>query len=393
MNKSGKIILSLASLLFTLLFLELGSRWYQKLAIRDFPAAPERAEDFKNFEDFLDWAYLLGQIRDYGVGSEGIYYPFTVTGLKPNYSFKLKNMDISINSSGFRDEEFSIPKKKDTFRIFILGGSTVEGIYNERWTLDYYLQKELDSMFPNLEVINAGVGGYYSQNELALLQTRILDLEPDFILIYNGFNDLQYGARPDYEKGKAPNYKAHENLLEALANRPTVSSVLAYNANFLAHQSAFIKIVFRSLFNSKVPYTYFPDIKINEQAINDYVNNVKIMKAVLEAAKIPGLITFQPVLPYCKEKTTEYEKSVLNYLINEEKTNWIEESNMVWPRVGKIIRDLPDSNLVKTRDISCVLEDYAETAYIDSIHATPGGYEVTAKGIADIIKRDFAWLE
>ena len=116
------------------------------------------------------------------------------------------------------------------------------------------------------------------------------------------------------------------------------------------------------------------------------------MKAVLETAKVPGLITFQPVLPYCKEKTTEYEKSVLNYLINEEKTNWIEESNEVWPRVGKIIGDLPDSNLVKTRDISCALKDYAETAYIDSIHATPGGYEVTAKAIADIIKKDFVWL-
>ena len=56
-----------------------------------------------------------------------------------------------------------------------MGGSTVEGGFNDQWIISTYLGQELKKYYPGAEVINAGIVGYSSQEELALLQTKILD--------------------------------------------------------------------------------------------------------------------------------------------------------------------------------------------------------------------------
>ena len=43
--------------------------------------------------------------------------------------------------------------------------------------------------YENIEVINAGVPGYTSWETLINFQFRVLDIEPDLIIIYHGTND------------------------------------------------------------------------------------------------------------------------------------------------------------------------------------------------------------
>jgi len=44
--------------------------------------------------------------------------------------------------------------------------------------------------YKNVEIINAGVGGYTSWESLINLQFRVLETEPDLIIVYHGVNDV-----------------------------------------------------------------------------------------------------------------------------------------------------------------------------------------------------------
>lgn len=111
--------------------------------------------------------------------------PFVTYGLNPNYP--------GHNSQGYRGDEITIPKPQDTFRIVAIGSSVTYGTFLP--SEDAYpsqLEKILrdEDGYQHIEVINAGVGGYTSWEYLAELRFRILDLQPDLIIIYEATNDV-----------------------------------------------------------------------------------------------------------------------------------------------------------------------------------------------------------
>jgi lysophospholipase L1-like esterase len=100
----------------------------------------------------------------------------------------------SHNSLGYRGPEISVPKPEDGYRIVLLGGSSVYTVkvLDNLETFPVRLQAILRDKFnhPSVEVINAGVAGYNSWESLINLQFRVLDLDPDLIIIYHGTNDV-----------------------------------------------------------------------------------------------------------------------------------------------------------------------------------------------------------
>ena len=111
-----------------------------------------------------------------------------------------KTESITINSLGFRGNELPIEKSESEFRIFMIGGSTMfgYGATSDETTIPGFM----DSLFKNnnldtIQVINAGIQGADSFDELRLIQTKILELEPDLIIIYDGWNDLRENNTPD----------------------------------------------------------------------------------------------------------------------------------------------------------------------------------------------------
>ena len=100
-----------------------------------------------------------------------------------------------INSYGFRSEEFSKQKPNNTYRIFALGGSSTFGleVYDDE-TWPAYLQKKFDEidLGVNIEVINAGISAANSGTERKLIEDRIVNFDPDLIIMYDGWNDAGY---------------------------------------------------------------------------------------------------------------------------------------------------------------------------------------------------------
>jgi len=98
------------------------------------------------------------------------------------------------NSEGFRGPEFLKEKPNNTYRIFVLGGSTTFGDGNDdNETWPYYLQEIFDvaDLSYNIEVINAGTSSAWSSSETKMIREKILGYNPDMLMIYDGWNDVR----------------------------------------------------------------------------------------------------------------------------------------------------------------------------------------------------------
>jgi len=108
---------------------------------------------------------------------------------------------FDFNSLGFIGPEFSEIKPPNTYRIFMVGGSTMfgSGESSDETTIPGILQKmfDSDSFVQKIEVINAGFSGGNSGSELRLIHEKLVTFSPDLIVVFDGWNDL----RVDYPVG------------------------------------------------------------------------------------------------------------------------------------------------------------------------------------------------
>ena len=110
------------------------------------------------------------------------------------------------NSLGFRGAEISERKPPQVVRIAVLGGSTAFGAFvKDEQTFPAVLEELLQGTLAHssqnasrskVEVINAAVPGYVSTQELISLQLKVLPLTPDFVIIFDGLNDIFNFAGP-----------------------------------------------------------------------------------------------------------------------------------------------------------------------------------------------------
>ncbi len=140
------LFIGLFSILFTLILLEGSLQLFSSIGMFD--------NFFKNLGDpFPPFNTKTGN---------GLYYghPYSSYAMKPGYvSYDDNgNIDVSINSLGFRGPEITREKPEGMFRIVALGASTTYGIYvSDEYTYPYQLEKKLDEKFGSdkIEVINA----------------------------------------------------------------------------------------------------------------------------------------------------------------------------------------------------------------------------------------------
>ncbi len=108
---------------------------------------------------------------------------------------------VTINSEGLRDREHSKTKSADTIRIALLGDSYCEALQVPlEQTFWWLLQQKLDAChaFPgkHVEIINFGVSGYGTAQELITLQQKVWEYSPDIVmLLVTTNNDLSDNVR------------------------------------------------------------------------------------------------------------------------------------------------------------------------------------------------------
>lgn len=108
----------------------------------------------------------------------------------PVLFWELDPADSFINEDGFGDRKFERTRTPGTVRIVVLGDSVAFGYgVDPDESFPKALERELNSMQPGHEVLNFGVGGYNTVQEVEFYRVKAREWKPDVILLSYVLND------------------------------------------------------------------------------------------------------------------------------------------------------------------------------------------------------------
>src|SRR5215213_10200646 len=156
----------------------------------------------------------------------GYSYPYFYTtdyyrgfSPRPNQEgwFWIENKNyLKINSDGLRDREHSKAKPADTVRIAVIGDSFAEArevpMEQTFWSVAEQLLGQCPSFAgKKIEVINFGVAGYGTTQELITLRQKVWEYSPDIVLLtVTPYNDITDNYRPLKQADEVP-YFIYQN--------------------------------------------------------------------------------------------------------------------------------------------------------------------------------------
>ena len=115
--------------------------------------------------------------------------------LRPNLQKKVFRVVVRTNSLGMRDDEPVSPSNHSVHRIVVLGDSTTFGLYVPQESIyPLMLEKSLNEGTPDgFDVLNYGVSGYCTQDEVLVLKYKGLKWNPEMVIVGYVLNDPATG--------------------------------------------------------------------------------------------------------------------------------------------------------------------------------------------------------
>ena len=342
-------VLGIILLLFFIGVIEMGARAYD--FVEPYCGLKEENEiyaelDFWKKSDICEsWLNLVwGFDKD-----SDVYMP------EPNQHKKT----VNINSEGFRGPEVTKLKPETTYRIFMVGGSTTASLraFSDETTIPGFLQTIFNkSDNDNIEVINAGIPGITSIQELQLIQKKIIDFNPDLIIVYDGTNDV------NYPYGYKPGKESLKNMFIDALNR----YLPFWETPSITHH----------LITDKETNIEFDDTDINEK-VSLWKNNIDDICKLGEENGFKTLIILQPILGSGNKKLTAYE----------EKQFEIFDHFKVIPAYQKFANELDslEENCSRVEDFRYVFDDIEDSVFFDNAHVGVESNKIIADKIYQIL--------
>lgn len=193
----------------------------------------------------------------------------------------------SFNSKGIRGPEYSYDKDDGEYRILILGDSFAEGYmveFNELFS--EVLKAKLNYKAGGhkyFQVINAGTGGWSTDQELLFFQIEGKKYNPDLTILMFCHNDVWYNNQPKYWRGYKPTFKINGEEL-TLTNVPVPKP----DAPEESITSVFYERVIKWPPKKSHLYNFVNKrIKTLRPYLQDLTTKLHIMKSLDEKATIP----------------------------------------------------------------------------------------------------------
>ena len=287
-----------------------------------------------------------------------------------------KSIVHSKNRLGFRGPD----KPSDFHRrlsIVTIGGSATECAYlNDGKTWTDVMCRNLQRYFPHIWMNNAGVAGHSSFGHIALIKEHIIPLQPDYVLILAGANDIR---RTKMDSG-------NESMLIVIARDSELLNVLL---NMARTREARTKNLTDTYINLKLS----DSLLLSDSAIADYLKNedewVKHYRNRLDTIidlcvsnKIKPILITQPTLVgKGRDPVTHVSLETLKIKKNENGKLWwamLEEYNNGTRQKARE-RNIP---LI---DLARILPKSSEYFY-DLVHMTNKGAEKTGEILSDSLR-------
>jgi len=139
---------------------------------------------------------------------------------------------IALNDEGFRSAPFSRSKRLGVLRIACLGDSWTFGMnVNQDEAYPARVEALLGRQTParSVEIMNFGILGYTSFQGLQLFKTRVLDLQPDVVIIGFGMNDSDVAGYRDRDV-LTPGVTSWRDRVKAVTSHSESLALLKYLA-------------------------------------------------------------------------------------------------------------------------------------------------------------------
>lgn len=353
-------------LLFTATCFELGGRYYLKNILHKSPDQKFRFNSYRIYEHVPGYKESDGQ-----------------------------KTIIEINAQGFRrSTEVSLEKPKNTYRIFLMGGSAAHGISSsapypivhllQNETIDAQLEKLLKQKYPlaNFEVINAAVTGYETFQHTAYILSELLNYNPDLIIFFDGNND-HFINNPLYNPYKDKEYKFWEKRLQ----HPSIKGHFDYFMLWLSNYSAFARgyiaykmqkdaIENEGHQSSTIKHSSDKNAILNHKYISEktYLRSIETNLTILKNNNIQSLISLQPILALRNKD-----------LLSSEENSWFQDDKniqLLYPNVVNQLEKLSKKHNTPFVDFNPIFNASGlknKQLFIDYCHLNVLGSETVAK--------------
>jgi lysophospholipase L1-like esterase len=349
--------------------------------------------------------FLRYKYRDFESNS----YQYDINYFHPYLQAQLvKGEDIHVNSFGFRGDEIALKKPVNTFRIVVLGGSTVlnrEVPYKKNAVR--LLEKKLQKEYPDkkIEVINAGKDGYNSEHSLIQYLFNIKDFSPDLIIMWQGINDLYLSCTPsdnEYGSFKRDYSHAFGALMRMATSYFRPQPLVAFKSvafdfllkNLRDNLYSDIILSYKNKAENRLAEDYRKNgtnyIKVNEFPSNStYERNLNSLISAVKADGVPIILGDQANL-YKKSVSIEESKRLIfpnlvcrkdgRYYSMDSIRVGIEKFNETTKRVA-VQNNIPFVDLDKEMPKNL-------SYFLDSVHYTEKGNELIASSLFNFIVKE-----
>jgi lysophospholipase L1-like esterase len=372
------LLLLVVSTGFGLLAAELAARFWL-----------ERFADVEQFRRFASLDQLRQRMEREGQ-SVSPYAPHRYIGFTPTPGYRRgRNRH---NRLGYRGDPIPQPKPEGEFRIVCLGGSTTYGgaVGDPRLAYPAQLEAALRGRgYANVRVVNGGAEGWASHESLVNFEFRVLDLDPDLVIVYHGVNDLNGRMVWPFEAFRGDNSGAVQhspglNRAVPLLQQSTLIRILLIRAgrapshlalvsNFtVLPQTARFFAFQRQKTKGNYPAGYFERVSIMDMLDRNppvfFRRNLENLVAVARAQGVqPVLATFA----HCDCVADEPA------LTSEEVKRGIREHN-------RMILELAESLDVRVYDFAAAFPR-DPNLFSSAVHLSVGGNRLKAKLFADFL--------
>jgi hypothetical protein len=209
---------------------------------------------------------------------------------------------VRVNSEGLRDREHQKQKPPNTVRIAVLGDSFSEAMHVPQedtfwWLMERKLKSCPEFAGKNIEVINFGVSGYGTAQELLTLRHKVWDYQPDIVLLaFLTFNDIMDNSKALKDTEEMPYFVYKNNELVLDDSYLTSRTYLKLNSpwNRLGRWIRDRVRVFQAVHHASFVYKTFMEARRARQVMEE--RNREAQKEKAEPSQAPSAAPKRPTL-------------------------------------------------------------------------------------------------
>ncbi|MFA7287480.1 MAG: GDSL-type esterase/lipase family protein [Melioribacteraceae bacterium] len=332
----------------------------------------------------------------------------------PNPELTFKYFKNVKNPPSVIYDGFKKIKDKNTYRVFVLGGSSTAGWpYGFNVPFPRYIKRRLELLYPdkNIEVINLGITAVNSYT-ICDLVPDILNQKPDLILIYAGHNEF-YGALGVGSNESIGRSRTVINLVLWLRNFKTtqwIENVISSSTQYIAGNSGDQKAQNETLMSKMIgekaiplgSETYKLGLEQFEYNMQDIIEEIKQANVKLIIGTLTSNLKQKPFISESISPNDKADKVYEQAVQLETEAN-IEKAKEKFYRAkdldalrfrasvdfNKIIFELGKKYKITIADIDSVFNSKSPngiTGYnlmTDHLHPTAEGYQLIGKTFFD----------